>query len=101
MNRPPEQIPERIGVYPIERELGRGGMGIVYLGRDTRLDRQVAIKVLSEEYAEDSELLSRFEERGPAYPVPWLAGSRARDGVRSLPAPARYARHVPAHWAEL
>ncbi len=53
--------PERIGSYPVERELGRGGMGIVYLGRDTRLDRPVAIKVLPEAFAGDPERLARFE----------------------------------------
>ena len=52
---------ERIGVYPIERELGRGGMGVVYLGRDPRLDRPVAIKVLPEAFALDPERLARFE----------------------------------------
>ena len=53
--------PERIGPYPIEREIGRGGMGVVYLGRDTRLDRRVAIKVLPEAVAADPERLARFE----------------------------------------
>jgi len=53
--------PERIGPYPIEREIGRGGMGVVYLGRDTRLDRRVAIKMLPEAFAGDPERLARFE----------------------------------------
>jgi Tol biopolymer transport system component/predicted Ser/Thr protein kinase len=53
--------PDRIGSYPIERELGRGGMGIVYLGRDTKLGRAVAIKVLPDAFALDPERLSRFE----------------------------------------
>lgn len=43
----------RIGAYPIEREVGRGGMGVVYLGRDTRFDRPVVIKVLPELFAHD------------------------------------------------
>ena len=36
-------MPERIGPYTIDREIGRGGMGVVYLGHDPRLDRAVAI----------------------------------------------------------
>jgi Tol biopolymer transport system component len=54
-------VPSRIGGYPIEREVGRGGMGVVYLGRDPRLDRPVAIKVLPEAFAADPERLARFE----------------------------------------
>ena len=46
--------------YAIERELGRGGMGAVYLARDLRLDRPIALKVLPAEFAGDSALRERF-----------------------------------------
>jgi serine/threonine-protein kinase len=52
---------DRIGPYTIDRELGRGGMGVVYLGHDTRLDRKVAIKALPEHFAADPDRLARFE----------------------------------------
>jgi serine/threonine-protein kinase len=48
------------GRYTVERELGRGGMGTVYLARDIRLDRLVAIKVLLPELAVRPELRERF-----------------------------------------
>jgi len=48
------------GQYDIEREIGRGGMGIVYLARDTRLDRRVAIKTLPPHLANDPVVRERF-----------------------------------------
>jgi serine/threonine-protein kinase len=48
------------GKYSLETELGRGGMGIVYLALDVRLDRPVALKVLPEHLARHPELRTRF-----------------------------------------
>jgi serine/threonine protein kinase len=48
------------GEYSLQRELGRGGMGIVYLARDVQLDRDVAIKVLPAQMASDPEARERF-----------------------------------------
>jgi serine/threonine protein kinase/Tol biopolymer transport system component len=51
----------RLGPYEILSPLGAGGMGEVYRARDTRLDRQVAVKVLPARLFDDAQALSRFE----------------------------------------
>jgi serine/threonine-protein kinase len=49
-----------VGEYSLDRELGRGGMGIVYLAREVRLARPVAIKILPPEFAARAELRDAF-----------------------------------------
>ncbi|MBP7706505.1 MAG: protein kinase [Candidatus Aminicenantes bacterium] len=46
--------------YRIVEEIGRGGMGVVYRARDTSLDRDVAVKVLPENFMADPERKARF-----------------------------------------
>ncbi|MBM3819499.1 MAG: serine/threonine-protein kinase [Acidimicrobiia bacterium] len=50
----------RLGVYEVTAQIGEGGMGAVFRARDTKLDRDVAIKVLPEAFAHDADRLARF-----------------------------------------
>ncbi|HEU5088015.1 MAG TPA: protein kinase, partial [Roseiflexaceae bacterium] len=52
--------------YELERKIGEGGMARVYLGRDLRLNRRVAVKVLHQHYAADRSFLSRFHHEAQA-----------------------------------
>src|SRR5882724_493408 len=56
----------RLGVYEVVAPLGAGGMGEVYRGRDTRLDRIVAIKVLPADLAADPQFRERFDREAKA-----------------------------------
>jgi eukaryotic-like serine/threonine-protein kinase len=56
----------RLGPYEILTPLGAGGMGEVYRSRDSRLGREVALKVLPESFARDADRLRRFEQEARA-----------------------------------
>ncbi len=55
-------ITEQISHYRIINQLGAGGMGEVWRAHDTRLDREVAIKLLPAEFSRDADRLRRFEQ---------------------------------------
>ena len=56
----------QLGRYEIRSQIGAGGMGEVYRARDTKLGRDVAIKVLPATYSQDAERLQRFEQEAQA-----------------------------------
>ncbi len=56
----------QIGHYNILAQLGAGGMGEVYRARDTHLNREVAIKILPADFAQDADRLRRFEQEAHA-----------------------------------
>ena len=58
--RPDPRLGTDLGPYRIEAVIGRGGMGVVYLATHTGLDRRVALKLLSPDYAEDEAFRARF-----------------------------------------
>ena len=55
-----------LGHYQLIREIGRGGMGVVYLANDTRLGRQVALKLLLEKLTKDAARVRRFQREARA-----------------------------------
>src|SRR5215471_7099528 len=76
----------RIGPYEIAAPIGAGGMGEVYRARDTRLKRDVAIKVLPESFAQHPDRLARFRREAELLAslshanIAHLYGLEGRDG---------------------
>jgi len=113
----------RLGPYEIVQPIGSGGMGDVYRARDSRLDRDVAVKVLPERVAKDAEARMRFEreakavaalthpnilaihdygsEEGTAYSVTeLLEGQTLRQRINEGPIPWRKAAEIGAAIAD-
>ena len=80
----------RLGVYQVQERIGAGGMGEVYRARDTRLGRDVAIKILPAVFTSDSERLARFEREARVlaalnHPnIATIHGVEEGDGVPAL-----------------
>src|SRR5262245_23243416 len=83
-------IGSRIGAYEITGKLGAGGMGEVYRARDTRLKRDVALKILPESFATDRDRLARFQREAEVlaslnHPnIAAIHGLEESNGVRAL-----------------
>ena len=77
----------RLGPYEVTALIGQGGMGEVYRARDTKLGRDVALKVLSDLFADDPERLARFQREARVlaslnHPnIGCIHGSRLRRGA--------------------
>jgi len=80
----------QLGSYELIEPLGAGGMGEVYLARDTKLGREGALKILPELFAADSERLARFSREAQVlaslnHPsIAAIYGIEDSDGVRAL-----------------
>ena len=79
-----------LGSYQITAKIGEGGMGEVYQARDTKLDRDVALKVLPEAFMADPDRLARFEREAKVlaslnHPnIGGIYGLEESDGIRAL-----------------
>ncbi len=79
-----------ISHYKVIEKIGQGGMGTVYRAQDTTLDREVAIKVLPEQFTQDPQRLARFEREAKLlaslnHPkIAAIYGLEEADGVRFL-----------------
>ena len=80
----------RLGSYEIVAQIGKGGMGEVYLALDTNLGRQIAVKLLPDTFAHDPERLARFEREARTlaalnHPnIAQIYGLEKADGIRAL-----------------
>jgi eukaryotic-like serine/threonine-protein kinase len=83
-------LAQTIGHYRIQEKIGSGGMGEVYRATDSRLDRDVAVKVLPEAFARDAERMARFEREAKVlaslnHPnIASIYGFEESNGVRAL-----------------
>src|ERR1700680_19455 len=86
----PLSVGDKIGHYEILSLLGKGGMGEVYRARDSKLKRDVAIKVLPEAFARDAERMARFQREAEVLAslnhsnIAQIYGVEDSGGVRAL-----------------
>ena len=86
----PLQPGTTLGSYSVTAKIGEGGMGEVYRARDTKLDRDVALKVLPQAFTDDPDRLARFEREAKVlaslnHPnIGGIHGLEESDGIRAL-----------------
>ena len=79
----------RLGPYEVTAAIGAGGMGEVFRARDTKLNRDVAIKVLPAEFAQDQERVARFKREAQVLASLNHPNIAAIHGIEDVPAASR------------
>jgi serine/threonine protein kinase len=80
----------RLGVYEVTAQIGEGGMGQVYRAHDTKLNRDVALKILPDAFASNPDRLARFTQEAQTlaslnHPnIAHIYGLEESNGVRAL-----------------
>ena len=93
---------ERIGSYDVTALIGEGGMGEVYRARDTKLDRDVALKVLPQAFTDDPDRLARFKREAKVLAflnhtnIGGIDGLEEAEGTRALSRSCSRLRHSRA-----
>ena len=90
----------RLGPYEIVSALGAGGMGEVYIARDSKLNRDVAIKILPDALAADPVALNRFQTEAQAVPAWPPTTPSLRGATMSDRSSFRRERQCPVEWSE-
>jgi serine/threonine protein kinase len=85
----------RIGSFEISSLIGVGGMGELYRARDTKLNRDVALKVLSENFANDPERLAGSNGKRRCFPHSTIRTSRTSTASRTPAARTRWVLAFP------
>ncbi len=86
----PLQPGTTLGPYTVTAKIGEGGMGEVYRARDTKLDRDVALKVLPQAFMDDPDRLARFEREAKVlaslnhHNIGHIYGLEEAEGTREL-----------------
>jgi serine/threonine protein kinase len=88
-------IGKSLAHYEIAGQIGKGGMGEVYQAKDTNLGREVAIKVLPEEFARDADRVARFQREAKLlaslnHPNIAAIHGLEESGGHALPGPGTY-----------
>ena len=79
----------RLGAYEITVQIGEGGMGQVYRARDTKLNRDVALKILPDAFASDPDRMARFTREARRSRPSIIRTSRTSTGWKSPAVSAR------------